>query len=558
MWTGWRRALAFVIPYWRKLVLVLAVSLLSTVLALAQPYLSKFLIDEALIRRDANALLVVAGLMVAAGLLGSALGILSSYRYVKVSAAVLFDMRLRLFRHLQTLSPRYYARTKVGDIVSRLNNDIAEIQRVSADGLLGVFGSALFLAGSAGAMIWLDWRLFLISASVVPVNLMLVRYFQDRLTSRVRYVRERSADIGSFLIENLLGMRLVVASAAEQREAERFRFHNSRFVDAMLSMQFMSYLASSTPAAVVTLSTAVVFLYGGHRVIAGELSVGSLVAILAYHLRLLAPIQGLLGIYANAASARASLERVFEVLDTPAEVVDHADAQPLESCRGDVEFRGVTLRHDRDANVLHEVSFHVPARTTCAIVGRSGIGKSTVGDLLLRFYDPDAGSVAIDGVDIRKVRLSDLRRHIALVEQTPVLFHASIAENIAYGRPGASRDEIAAAARSARIDEFIRSVPHGYDTLVGERGQALSAGERQRIALARALLRNPAILILDEPTSALDAGTESGIAAALAELPAKTIIVITHRPALAEIADQIVTLDRGDAADVAVSVAQSA
>jgi ATP-binding cassette subfamily B protein len=193
----------------------------------------------------------------------------------------------------------------------------------------------------------------------------------------------------------------------------------------------------------------------------------------------------------------------------------------------------------------------VPAGTTCAIVGPSGIGKSTVGDLLLRFYDPDAGHITIDGVDIRQVRLSDLRRHVALVEQTPVLFHASIAENIAYGRPGASRDEMAAAARAARIHEFISSLPQGYDTLVGERGQALSAGERQRIALARTLLRNPAILILDEPTSALDVATESSIAAALAELPAMTIIVITHRPALAEIADRIVTLNR-------VGMAQSA
>jgi ATP-binding cassette subfamily B protein len=556
MFAAYRRVFAYVVPYWRRLILVLAISLLSTALSLAQPYIAKLLIDEALLRRNMRALLAVAGIMVAVAVLGFALNILSSYRYVKVSAEVLFDMRLALYRHLQALSPRFYARTKLGEIVSRINNDIGEIQRVSADTLLSLLASLTFLVGSVAIMVSLNWRLFLVSIALLPLSALVLRHYQRRLTAQVRTMRERSADIGSFLIETLMGMRLVVASSAEQHEVTRFRTRNMAFIDALLAMQLTSYLAGALPGTLLTLATAAVFLYGGKLVIDGAMTVGGLVAFMAYHLRLLAPVQNLMGLYASLATARVSLDRVFELMDTPVEVCERADAATLENVAGEIEFDRVTLRHDRDAAVLENVSFRIAAGGVCVIAGASGVGKSTVADLILRFYDPDAGSVRLDGRDLRDLRLSDLRREIALVDQSPFLIHASVAENIAYARPESTREEIVEAARTAAIHDFIDALPEKYDTVVGERGLALSAGERQRVAIARALLRCPTVLVLDEPTAALDEATTAELSTLLIQLMrGRTMIVITHRPGLMSLADQTIILKDGRVAEAPVRLA---
>jgi len=540
----YRRVLEFLKPYWRRLVLVVAISLLSTLLSLAQPYIAKLLIDGALIGRDFRALVVAAGLMMAVTVVGFVLGILARYRYVEVSAAVLFDMRLALFRHLETLSPRFYARTKLGDIVSRLNNDIAEVQRVSADSALSLVSSAVFLAGSIGVMLWLNARLFLLSIALVPFTVIALRHYQHRLTGQVRTLRERSADIGSFLIETLMGMRLVAASNAAGREAARFGDRNRRFVQALLRMQVTSSLAGAMPGTVLALSTAAVFLYGGKLVIDRALTVGALVAFLAYHLRLLGPVENLLGIYSSLATARVSLTRVFELLETPPDVRERADAIPLGEVRGELVFDDVSYRSDRDATVLEGVSFRVPAGGFCALIGPSGSGKSTIADLLVRFADPQSGRVTLDGADLRDLRLDELRRAVALVDQNPFLFHATIRENIAYARPAAGPAEIEEAARAAVIDDFIAGLPEGYETVVGERGLALSAGERQRIAIARALLADPAVLVLDEPTAALDPQTEAVLIDRLAQSAgARTILLITHRASAARRAGQVLVLD---------------
>src|ERR1700722_15203111 len=267
LFDGYRRALRFIVPYWPRLVFVLLAGVAATVFGLLQPYISKLLIDDALLKHNLRMLLIVSGLMFAVTVLGFVLNIFSSYQYVRVSASVLFDMRLALYRHLQTLSPRFWARTKLGDVVSRINNDIAEVQRVSADSLLSVLSNVVFLIGSSAIMIALSPRLFLVSVAAVPAGVWALQHYQQRLATRVRAVRERSADIGSFLLETLLGIRLVVSSHAEAREAARFRRTNQNFVDALLRMQLTAFLSAAVPGSVLTLSTAIMFLYGGKLVI---------------------------------------------------------------------------------------------------------------------------------------------------------------------------------------------------------------------------------------------------------------------------------------------------
>ncbi len=542
----YRRAFAYVAPYWRGLLVVLLLGLFSTAVGLVQPYISRLLIDDALLKHNLYALAEIAILMVVVTVVGFILNILSSYRYIRLSAESLFDMRLAVYRHLQQLSPRYFTRNKLGDIVSRINNDIGEVQRICSDTLLSVLSNLLFLVGSIGIMIALNWRLFVLSVALLPLGLFALRHYQARLTSQTRTLRERSSDLGSFLIESLLGMRIVVASGAEEREAEQFRRHNSRFVDALLSMQISSFLAGAIPGTLLTLSTAIVFFYGGKLVIENQLTIGGLVAFMAYHMRLLAPVQGLMGIYTGLLTGGVALGRVFDVLDVPIEVQEAADAVPLESVQGRISFEDVRFRYSENVPVLDRVSFEIPAGALCVIIGPSGAGKSTIGDLLLRFYDPDSGAIRIDGRDLRQLRLADLRREIALVEQTPHLFRATVRENIAYGNPDASFEQIRSCAQAAAIDDFILSLPEGYETLVGERGSTISVGERQRIALARALLRNPSILLMDEPTASLDPTSEAAVTGAFSRvLKGRTSILITHRMSLVELADVVVVVDSG-------------
>jgi ATP-binding cassette subfamily B protein len=546
-WKAYGRLWVFVRPYTKRLILVLIVSLISTGLGLVQPYISKLLIDKALLRRDMHALLWIAGLMFVAAVLGFALNILASYRYVKVSAAMLFDIRVALFRHLQSLSPRFYAQFRLGDLMSRLNNDVSEVQRVSADTLLSVLSNVFFFVGCVGMMLWLNWRLFLVSVVLVPACLLTFRYYQRKLTALTKLLRERSADVGSLFVDSILGMRVVVSLGAGEHEARRFRERNDAFVQTMLKVQVASFMTGALPGTILTAATSAVFLYGGWLIMREEMTIGTLVAFMAYHMRLLSPIQTLMGMTSGLASARVSLSRIFELFDTPPEVTEIPNPRPLAHIVQSIRLENVSLRYDRNP-VLSGVNIEIPAGILCAILGPSGVGKSTMADLIVRYLDPDEGRILLDGINMREFSLTDLRREIMLVDQSPYLFNASIADNIAFAFPNASRGEIEAAARAAGLDELLQRLPEGYDTKTGERGLALSAGERQRVALARALLRQPSVLILDEPTSALDERTEKIVASGLrAALPHSTIIMITHRPALAEIAEAIITIEGGKA-----------
>jgi ATP-binding cassette subfamily B protein len=538
-----RKVFQYIRPYWPRLAWVLVISLISTSLSLWLPYLTKLLVDDALVARNAEALRQIATLFLLSGGVGFVLNVISGLSYTRVSAAILFDMRRDVYEHLQRLSPRFYASVRTGDLISRINNDIAEIQRVAAEAALAWFGNVLFLAGSAGILVWLDWRLFLVGAAALPVAAWALARYRRMLESRTADLRVRSAEIGSFLIDTLQGMRAVVTSAAERREVQRFSRLNDAFIATLMGLQRTHYIAGGLPSLVVSAGVAAVFFYGGYRVVEGTMTLGTLAAFMAYQARIVAPIQALMGLYGALATARVSWRRVSELLEARPDVVEAPEARPLDAIRGEVAFDNVSLSHPRGGLVLEAVSFRAEAGRTLAIVGASGSGKSTIADLAVRLLDPSTGTVSIDGHDLRGVKLVDLRRRVHSVEQEAVLFYASIRDNVRYARPDSTDAEMARALDEAGLSVFIASLPDGLQTMVGDRGLALSAGERQRIALARAFLADPAVLILDEPSAALDPVAERQIIDGFRRvMRGRTTILISHRLDLVRWADQVVVL----------------
>jgi ATP-binding cassette, subfamily B, bacterial len=542
-----RRVLPFVRPHAGKLFGVFLLSLLSSLLGLSYPLAAKFLVDNALIARNERLLVVLALVLALLVILGFGLGAFTRYFYTQVSARVLMEMRLFLFRHLQSLSPRFFAETKTGEIISRLSSDVAEIQSLSTDALFNLALSLLTLVGTVGILLYLNWKLFLLCTFFLPLGTHLLVRYRQRIASQARKVREDNAELSSILLESLQGMKWIKTVGAEETEAGKVLRKNEEYIRSVLRYQIVSAYANALPSSFLSLSTLLLLLYGGHLVITAQMTLGSLVAFAAYQGRVLSPMQNLIGLYLSLQRARVSLDRLLEFLNLEPEVREKTEAISLSAARGEVEFRDVSFAYQPGQPVLRHINLRISAGQLVAIVGRSGAGKSTMVDLLLRFYDPQGGVILLDGQDLRDLRFRSLRDSIAIVSAEPFLFHATIEENVRYANWQATSEQIRAAIRLADLEDFVHSLPAGLSTVIGERGLKLSTGQRQRLAIARAVLRNAAVWIFDDATGSLDLLTESRIWVSLNQwLAGRTSVVITHRLSSVRNTDTISVLDAGE------------
>ena len=539
---------SFLRPALPRLALVMLLSLAAVGAGLAQPYLTKRLIDDGLLAGQPQVVLEVAGLMAALALTALFLGASTRLLYVDASARILHSLRESLFAHLLSLSPEFFAHTRQGELMVRLDSDIAEMQRFALDLLLSATNSCVMLAGSLFILYQLSPALTEVMLLLIVLNAVFLRSVRPHIERLSRSTRERGASIASFLVEVLGATKSVQSYNGQQRERENLgRLHSALRQDT-LRLQFVGYAAGALPGFLLALGTVGIFVLGTQSLQGqGPLTLGSLIAFASYVQRASGPIQSLLGMYVALQRARVSLDRVAELAAMRPAVAAPAEPLPLPRGGGRIEIAGVSFSYpDAAGTVLEEAQLSIPAGAKLLLQGPSGAGKSTLADLLQRHYDPQRGSIRLDGVDLRHVDSAELRRAVVVVAQDAVLFSASIADNIRYGRPGASPEEVQAAARLARVDEFAAQLPQGLDTEVGERGAALSGGQRQRIALARAVLMHPRVLILDESTSGLDPGMDAEIRAAIDELFAgRTRIVVSHRPLPAAQFDLVAAIDGG-------------
>lgn len=522
----------FVRPQSKAIIGLMLLSVCSSALVLLQPWLTKLLIDEGLLAKDYGMLVTMAITMIFVGIFSTGLSGVSRYLHTRLSGRILFALREHLYEHLQTLSPQFYGGRRIGDILSRLDGDVSQIQRFAVDSMFSALSSVLGLAGAFALLITLSWKLSLLVLVLIPLEVLWLRWMRRKVERQARIIRERSADLSSFLVETLPAMKFIQAVSQEKRESGKLHNLSNHYLTDLLKLQVTEFFTQAVPGTLTSLTRATAFLIGGYWVIEGQWQLGSLIAFSTYLGMATGPVQSLLGLYVAIQRMSVSLDRVMDLRraepditapDTPATLPD--------DMQGELQFDRVCFRYqDRDAAILDHVSVIMPAGGTIALTGPSGVGKSTVIDLLMRYYDPQQGRILIDGINLKQLAPMELRKRVALVSQDITMFRGTLMENIRYASPAATDAEVLAASEEARLSDLIASLPLGLETPLGERGSQLSGGQKQRVAIARAILQKPVILILDEATSAVDEATETEVIANVNRIfSGKTRILISHR-----------------------------
>ena len=554
-------------PYGGWLLVILGAMLVETLAALAGPWPLKIVIDYAVgqgplpawaagalgpaIGSQPQTLAAIAGAaIVALAVVGGLASYIDNYYTESVAQWVGNDLRLRIYEHLESLSFGYYDTHETGTLLSTMTDDVSTIQDFVSSSALGILVDVTTIAGMLGLMFWLDWDFTLLVVAVAPILLLAISRFRRAVKSATREVRNHESEILTLAQAGLESVRTVQALGAQDVEHARLAAASGATVAAALHARRIKSLLSPTVSLVVAACTAVVLWRGADNVISGTMTVGGLTVFLAYLARFFKPVQDLAKMTTSVAQTQVALQRIAGILDVDMIVQERPDAREPGALTGAIRFEHVAFGYNAEVPVLRDVTLSIAPGTFVGIVGPTGGGKSTVISLIPRFYDPAAGQILLDGVDVRDYVLRGLRRQIGFVLQETVLFHGTIRDNIAYGRHGATEADIVNAARLANADEFIARLPAGYDTIVGERGSTVSGGQRQRIGIARAFIRDAPILILDEPTAALDAESEAHVIQGLQRLMKdRTVIMITHRLHTLRDAHRIVVLQNGVVAE---------
>ena len=546
-----KRLLVYVRPYWRLLTATGFLLVARIGLHLLPPLVQRDIVDRVIVAGEISRLGIMVAILIAVYVLMAAADSGEMYLRHTIGARFIFDLRVRIYAYLQRLSLSFFEQTSTGELMSRVTNDVNALESFITHGVALTAVDLLRLLAAAGLLLVLEWRLALVVLVPLPIIAFILRRFNQRVRPIYRQVRDRLGEINARLQDNLAGIRVIQAFGQEEAELSRFQTTSERYYRQQV-LAIRSY-AAYFPALHLLAAIGGVLVIGAGAVMAinGQLSLGTLVAFLSYVTSFYEPIRRLTDVDNVLQQAVAAGERVFELLDEVAEIQDAPGAIPLETITGEVVFDDVHFRYGDGDEVLHDVTFHMQPGDVVALVGPSGAGKTSIANLLCRFYDPIHGQILVDGHDLRQVQIRSLREHVAVVLQDTFLFNTSVRENLLYGKPDASEEEMIAAAQAAYAHTFIKQLPQGYDTEIGERGVRLSGGQKQRLALARAILADPRILILDEATSSVDAEAEYLIQQALeAVMKGRTSLVIAHRLSTIRNADKIIALEDGHIREV--------